>query len=93
MLHPDLGIPLAKFMSSGSRKHTAGKKLDDEDDYIAFAVEKFSQGFDCVIVGHSHNPLYKKIDGNVLLNLGDWIQNFSYGQLEAGELTLNYWND
>lgn len=93
LLHPDIGIPLAKLMSTGSRKHTAGKELNDEEDYINFAMEKFNLGFDCVIVGHTHKPLHKKINNHVLLNLGDWIDYFSYGKLEGGNLTLNYWND
>jgi UDP-2,3-diacylglucosamine hydrolase len=92
LLHPDIGIPFAKLMATGSRKHTAGKEFDDEPDYMNFATEKFKQGFDYVIVGHSHKPLLKKVDHHILLNLGDWIQHFSYGKLEQGILTLNYWN-
>jgi len=92
LLHPDLGIPLAKLMSMGSRKHTAGKEAIDEADYLNFAIEKFDQGFDYVIVGHSHKPIHKKFGNNILLNLGDWINYFSYGKLEGGKLTLNYWN-
>ena len=92
LLHPDLGIPLAKFMSMGSRKHTAGKVFDDEQDYLNFALEQFEQGVDYVIVGHSHKPMCKKVDNHILLNSGDWIDHFSYGKLEAGNLTLEYWN-
>ncbi len=92
LLHPDLGIPFAKLMSLGSRKHTAGRKLNDEEDYVNFAIDKFNQGFDYVIVGHSHQPFYKKIDNHIFLNLGDWIHHFSYGVLDGGDLALNYWN-
>jgi len=92
LVHPDFGIPFAKLMSMESRKHTSGREFNDENDYLDFAIEKFNQGFDYVIVGHSHNPLYKKVNNHVLLNLGDWINNFSYGKLEGGNLTLNYWN-
>lgn len=92
LLHPDLGIPFAKLMSLGSRKHTTGREFNDEEDYVNFAIDKFNQGFDYVIVGHSHKPLYKKIDNHILLNLGDWIHHFSYGELDQGRLTLNYWN-
>lgn len=92
LIHPDLGIPLAKLMSQGSRKHTAGKVLHDEEDYWNFAMEKFQLGFDYVIVGHSHNPLLRKSGANALLNLGDWIIHFSYGELDQGELILRYWN-
>jgi UDP-2,3-diacylglucosamine hydrolase len=92
LLHPDLGIPLAKLMSMGSRKHTSGKELDDEEDYLNFAIENFNREIDYVIVGHSHKPLYQKIENHILLNLGDWIHHFSYGKLEGGVLSLHYWN-
>jgi len=92
LLHPDLGIPFAKLMSMSSRKHTSGRELNDEEDYWNFATEKFTQGFDYVIVGHSHKPLYRAMDNHVFLNLGDWIHHFSYGELNQGKLTLHYWN-
>lgn len=92
LLHPDLGIPLAKLMSAGSRQHTSGKDFGDEQDYLHFAIEQFQQDIDYVIVGHSHKPLYTKIDNHILLNLGDWIHHFSYGKMEAGNLTLHDWN-
>lgn len=92
LMHPDFGIPFAKLMATGSRKHTAGKDFGDEEDYVNFAVEKFNQGFNYVIVGHSHKPLLTTIGANRYINLGDWIQHFSYGKLENGILTLNFWN-
>lgn len=92
LVHPDIGIPIAKLMSMGSRKHTAGKVLNDEEDYWNFALEKFQSGFDYVIVGHSHQPLLRQLGSQALLNLGDWIHHFSYGELNQGNLTLRYWN-
>ena len=91
-LHPDLGIPLTKLMSRTSRKYTSTKFIDYSNEYIDYAAEKFNQGYDYVILGHSHNPLFKKIDNNVLINLGDWISHFSYGQMANGTLSLHYWN-
>ncbi|MBD3290697.1 UDP-2,3-diacylglucosamine diphosphatase [candidate division KSB1 bacterium] len=91
LLHPDLGVPLASFSSHTSRKHTANKILNDEADYLEYAVDKFKKGFDCVIMGHSHNPLIEKVDGKYLINLGDWIDNFTYGLFSNGKISLNYW--
>lgn len=92
LLHPDLGIPLAKLMSHGSRQHTSHKVFDDESDYLAFATAQFHAGFDVVIVGHSHKPLLKEVEGHWLINLGDWIDHYSYGQLTDGNLSLHFWN-
>ena len=91
-LHPDLGIPLTKFMSRTSRKYTSTKNFNYTDEYINYATEKFNQGYDYVIIGHSHNPLLEKMDDKVLINLGDWISHFSYGKIANATLSLNYWN-
>jgi UDP-2,3-diacylglucosamine hydrolase len=90
-LHPDLGIPLAQLTSHTSRKHTSHFKAIDDNDYLNFAQGKFSQGFNYVILGHSHQPSFEKIDNNYLINLGDWLFNFSYGKFADGIFTLNYW--
>ena len=91
-LHPDIGIPLTKRMSQTSRFYTSSKIFDYTNEYIDYAALKFSQGYDYVILGHSHEPLLKKIDGKVLINLGDWIKHFSYGMISNGTLSLNFWN-
>lgn len=90
-LHPDLGIPLARLTSHTSRKHTATRIVNDEADYLEFAMDKFSNGFDCVIVGHSHRPWFENMNGKFFINLGDWINHFSYGLLSKGNFSLNYW--
>lgn len=91
-LHPDFGVPLARFMSHTSRQHTSNINLNDECDYLNFAIDKFNEGFDCVVVGHSHRPWLKNMNGKYLINLGDWISHFSYGLLSNGKLSLRYWN-
>ncbi|MBN2013428.1 UDP-2,3-diacylglucosamine diphosphatase [candidate division KSB1 bacterium] len=91
-LHPDLGVPLARLTSNTSRHHTANTVLKDEQDYLAFAVDKFEKGYDIVVMGHAHRPSLDEIDGKFFINLGDWISNNSYGVLYNGNLTLEYWN-
>jgi len=91
-LHPDIGIPITKFMSHTSRKHTSTKIFDFSDEYITYAKDKFNQGYDFVILGHSHEPFLKTIGNKAFLNLGDWIKHFSYGKINNGTLSLNYWN-
>ncbi len=91
-IHPDIGIPLAKFMSHTSRNHTAGKELHHQDEYLEYARKKFDQGYDAVILGHSHQPLYHDNDGKIFINLGDWLFHNSYGLLDEHGLSLNYWN-
>ncbi|MCP4726627.1 MAG: UDP-2,3-diacylglucosamine diphosphatase [bacterium] len=88
-LHPDIGIPFAKWCSSSSRNHTSKKKYGTDEEYSEFAEKKFSEGVDYVVMGHSHKPgLQIFSDGKILMNTGDWIRNFTYGKLENGQLTL-----
>lgn len=88
-LHPDIGVPLAKWCSQSSRDHTANKDYGDEGEYVDFAENKVKEGFDHVIMGHTHKPLEKVFgDGKSLINTGDWIHNFSYAKFENNKLTL-----
>jgi UDP-2,3-diacylglucosamine hydrolase len=91
LLHPDFGIPLARFVSGSSRKYTNQMNhLRDERDYIAFAARKFEAGFDYVLMGHRHNPLVHEVQGKKYINLGDWIENFTYAFFDGTDLKLIY---
>jgi UDP-2,3-diacylglucosamine hydrolase len=92
-LHPDWGIPLAKFVSGSSRKYTNQINLErDESDYIEFAEKKFDEGYDFVIMGHRHNPLKHEKDNHIYINLGDWITLFSYALFDGARLELKYFD-
>lgn len=89
-LHPDLGVPLAKWVSGSSRKYTNNIDLQDHDDYLEFAKSHIRDGgAEFVVMGHRHNPLRHSFEsGGVYLNLGDWLFNFTYGRLNDGNLQL-----
>ena len=88
-LHPDIGIPFAKWCSSSSRNHTSNRDYGSDDEYTAFAENKFKEGIDHVIMGHTHRPMLQTFEnGKTLVNTGDWIRSFSYAKLENGKLTL-----
>jgi len=87
---PDWGIPLAKYVSSSSRGYTAGREPKFVKDYEIYAEKKIAEGYDAVIIGHLHIPVFKKMKGGVYLNSGDFIDHFSYGKLDKGNLTLEY---
>lgn len=86
-LPPDLGIPLAKKVAHLSRTHTS-KKEYQLADYVNFAREKIQQGYDAVIMGHTHHPMIKDLGKGIYLNIGDWIENFTYGKLMGGKFLL-----
>ncbi len=91
ILHPDVGIPFAKWISSLSRRHTSRDTPPLDDDYISRAVKKFDEGFDYAIFGHLHSPRYQELGKKVYINLGDWIENFSYAKFDKKNLHLLSW--
>lgn len=91
LLHPDLGIPLAKWVSSRSRHHTGQKGMPDDSDYVELAKSKFGQGFDYVCFGHLHTPIFKEFGDRVYMNLGDWISHFTYAVFDGESLQLLVW--
>jgi UDP-2,3-diacylglucosamine hydrolase len=92
LLHPDLGIPLARWVSSLSRRHTRQDKPPADQDYINKALVKFEQGFDCAVFGHLHSPRFQEFGQKIYINLGDWIENFSYAEFDGKEIRLLEWD-
>ncbi len=94
MIHPDFGIRLAKLVSGTSRKYNQEDVYQrSEEAYIAFAEQKFAEGFDYVIMGHRHNPLVHEKDGKKYVNLGDWIASYSYAVFDGKDLVLKVLNE
>ena len=91
-LHPDIGMALARATSKESRTNERYLK-DDEDEYEAFARGRFARGFQAVVLGHSHHPRFIELPEGIYVNLGDWIEYFSYAVHDGERLTLHYWQD
>ncbi len=92
-LHPDFGIPFALFCSRLSRD--AGAKEADryrDDDYRRFAYEKIEQGYDIVIMGHTHWPALEAYRSGIYLNGGYWGKDFTLALLENGVPQLLRWS-
>lgn len=96
MLHPDFGIPFARWASSVSRKHSKRTpeqaKVDDEK-YDQYAMEQFTEGNDFVVIGHTHRPRKVTAEKAQYVNLGDWIEHFTFARFDGAELNLFHWND
>ncbi|APF17021.1 metallophosphoesterase [Caldithrix abyssi DSM 13497] len=94
LIHPDLGIRLAKLVSGTSRKYNkVNLKKRSEDAYVRFAEQKFAEGFDYVVMGHRHNPLVHEAQGKKYVNLGDWIVNYSYAVFDGNDLKLKFFTN
>jgi UDP-2,3-diacylglucosamine hydrolase len=89
-LHPDLGVKLARALSYTSRQSREGH-YTWEADYKAYAQARFAEGFDVVILGHTHKPLFEKIGASFFINLGDWMDHFTYCEIDSRGPSLRRW--
>ena len=93
---PDISYPLAKFVAGKSRAQADRREASYLDDYKNFAYEKIRQGFDAVILAHTHMPTLENLgdnsanslQGGIYLNIGDWFKHFTYGKLMEGKFYL-----
>jgi len=88
ILHPDIGIRLAKHSSASSRRYSSKKNYSKRDGLKDFAMNKLKEGFDYIVMGHRHLPQKLTENGGIYINLGDWIENYSYAMFNGVELIL-----
>jgi UDP-2,3-diacylglucosamine hydrolase len=96
LIHPDIGIWLAKKTSHTSRGYTSEKDYGEKDGLRDFAMEKCDEGYDYVIMGHRHFPVRmesKKNHEKIYFNLGDWMYHFTYAVFKNGKMNLMRYYD
>lgn len=93
-LHPDWGVRLARHLSL-KNKLISGKEdvvyLGKEGEWLAQYAEmkQKEKPTDFFVFGHRHLPIDMKIgDQARYINLGDWIQYFSYGVFDGNTFLL-----
>lgn len=83
---------LARISSSTSRELYPQKEEELVRKMEAFAMERFHEGFDSVILGHSHKPLLKEFSlpggRKTFATLGDWMRHNSYLCCRDGSFSL-----
>jgi UDP-2,3-diacylglucosamine hydrolase len=79
---PGLSMRIAKRLSARSRRKNHERLPGHIPIFRAFARNKFREGIDIVILGHSHYPeeIVERIDGKekAYFNVGDWMTFCSY---------------
>ncbi len=91
LLHPDLGIAIASGTSKKSRDYTTNKHYGEIDGLFEAAKVKIDEGYDYVVMGHSHvrdNKLYKH---GKYLNLGSWLTSPCYGRFANNKFEIIEW--
>ncbi len=98
-LHPTLGIGLANYFSRKSREKTGTSDehfLGEDKEWLFIFSKKYlsKQAIDYFVFGHRHYPLKHKIANNsYYINLGDWINNFTYAVLDETDFELKKWEE
>jgi UDP-2,3-diacylglucosamine hydrolase len=94
ILPPYLGIGLADFFSRKSREATGTieeKFLGEEKEWlILYSKEKLQEKkIDFFVFGHRHLPIDFRLNSESrYINLGDWVQYFTYAVFDGVELKL-----
>lgn len=93
-LHPDLGVKLGQFMSVKNKLISGdedAKYLGDEKEWLVqYCQQKLTENhYDYFVFGHRHLPLEISLNKNsTYINLGDWIQYFTYAEFTKDSFTL-----
>ena len=92
-LHPNFGIGIANYFSKKSRIATGTTDenfLGEEKEWLVIYSKEIlaKKHFDYLIFGHRHLPLDIKINDSRYINLGDWIQYFTYGVFDGENFEL-----
>ena len=93
LIHPDIGVPIARFCSNLSRDKSSHKSFHAAGDYQEYAQSVVDQGYDIVVLAHTHQPLVEKLNGGYYLNPGDWITHFTYGIIDGSGVHVRKWED
>jgi len=79
LIHPDLGVGLARMTSKSSRNYTSHKDYGEVDGLFEAAKKQIDNGSDFVIFGHLHKRVHKNYSQGYYINLGSWLDKPCYG--------------
>lgn len=96
-LHPNLSMGWAMYLSRRSRaQHGEADKVflgEDKEWLVQYCKRKsISKHYDYMLFGHRHLPLEIAIsESTTYINLGDWIQYFTYAEYDGMSTQLKKW--
>jgi UDP-2,3-diacylglucosamine hydrolase len=97
--HPDLGVKLGQYMSVKNKLISGdedAKYLGDENEWLVqYCKQKLTEDhYDYFVFGHRHLPLEIPLNTSATyINLGDWIQYFTFGVFSGDTLSLEKFED
>ncbi len=93
LLHPDFAVWLG-INTSRKNKLISGaedvKFLGEENEWLVQYVKRKleTEHHDYFLFGHRHLPMEIPIGNSVYMNLGDWVNYFTYAVFDGNQLTL-----
>ncbi|WP_375238087.1 UDP-2,3-diacylglucosamine diphosphatase [Aurantibacter sp.] len=93
-LHPDIGVKLAQYMSVKNKLISGDDDAkflgEDQEWLVQYCKRKEAQQHrDYYVFGHRHLPLDINVsESSKYINLGDWIQYYTYGEFNGETLEL-----
>lgn len=91
LVHPDLGIKIAQSSSKKSRNYTSKKNYGEKNALLEFAKKKIDNGYDYVVLGHSHVREEVKYKDGLYVNLGSWLEKPYYGIFDGEKFEVRIW--
>jgi UDP-2,3-diacylglucosamine hydrolase len=94
LLHPDLGVHLAQYLSVKNKLISGDEDatfLGEENEWLVhYAQRKLEKNhYDYFVFGHRHLPLEIALnETSTYINLGDWIGYYTYGVFDGEKLSL-----
>jgi UDP-2,3-diacylglucosamine hydrolase len=96
-LHPDIGVKFAQYLSVKNKLISGDEDATylgaDKEWLIQYSESKLKEAHrDYFVYGHRHLPMTVNLENNATyVNLGDWIQYFTYGTFDGKTFELkNY---
>ncbi len=94
-------IPASLRWAIASMTSNVSKEMNNDnrdvlvEKRIAFASEKFRDGYDAMIIGHCHKPVLKSLDvlgkKKTFITLGDWANHYSFLYYENTKFFMSYY--
>ena len=92
--HPDIGMRIAQYFSVKNKLISGNDDatfLGEDNEWLAIYSRKKLEDKhrDYFVFGHRHLPLEIQLnESSKYLNLGDWIQYFTYGEFDGDKFEL-----
>jgi len=93
-LHPDIGMRIAQYLSVKNKLisgvHDANYLGEDKEWLIQYSKSKLQETHqDYFVYGHRHLPMEVPLnESSKYVNLGDWIQYYTYGVFDGKDFEL-----